>query len=114
MVVPPGVRARSLDAGAGMVLGVPTRRARTSGQERLAAGSTLLLYTDGLVERRSSDLDEMTLRLEDLATELAPLRCPPCATSCWPGPGPTPATTSRCSRSGCRPWMLSLREVAPR
>ena len=71
MVVPPGVRARSLDAGAGMVLGVPTRRARTSGQERLAAGSTLLLYTDGLVERRSSDLDEMTLRLEDLATELS-------------------------------------------
>jgi hypothetical protein len=41
----------------------------------LAAGSTLFLYTDGLVERRGSDLDEGTDRLRELLAahcELSP------------------------------------------
>jgi serine phosphatase RsbU (regulator of sigma subunit) len=54
-----------------MGLGVPTVRPRAVGQVRLAPGSTLLLYTDGLIERRAIDLDEMTARLETVATELA-------------------------------------------
>ena len=76
MLIRPGDGARSLTGGAGMVLGVPTHGTRTSGQASLAPGSTLLLYTDGLIERRAVDLDEMTTRLETLAAELAaaPLR----------------------------------------
>jgi serine phosphatase RsbU (regulator of sigma subunit) len=36
-------------------------------------GATVLLYTDGLVERRDSDLDAGVARLRDALTELADL-----------------------------------------
>ena len=43
---------------------------RESARERLEPGSTLLLYTDGLVERRDEDLDEGLERLRRHASEL--------------------------------------------
>ena len=65
----------------------------------LAPGSTLFLYTDGLVERRGSDLDEGTDRLLRLLAAnrgLAPR-------SWWTSPStpwrPTPPTTSSPSPS---------------
>jgi serine phosphatase RsbU (regulator of sigma subunit) len=39
----------------------------------LDAGSTVLLYTDGLVERRDSDLDAGVTRLREALTALAGL-----------------------------------------
>ncbi|MGY1591960.1 SpoIIE family protein phosphatase [Geodermatophilus sp. SYSU D00708] len=57
LVTPDG--ARLLDgAGAGTVLGVPGRADYTEAATDVPVGATLLLYTDGLVERRGEVLDE--------------------------------------------------------
>jgi serine phosphatase RsbU (regulator of sigma subunit) len=54
-----------------MVLGVTSRGpARSQGRATVEPGSTLLFYTDGLVEQRCRDLDETTSRLEAVASEL--------------------------------------------
>ncbi|MGY1746255.1 SpoIIE family protein phosphatase [Blastococcus sp. SYSU D00695] len=45
------------DAGSGPVLGVPGRARYTEGAADVSAGTTLVLYTDGLVERRGESLD---------------------------------------------------------
>ncbi|MFQ1002247.1 SpoIIE family protein phosphatase [Modestobacter sp. SSW1-42] len=54
-----------------LLLGVDPGVVRTEKVMTLAAGSTVLLYTDGLVERRDGDLDEGMERLRQAATELA-------------------------------------------
>jgi anti-anti-sigma factor len=51
------------EEGAGTVLGVPGRRPYTEGTAEIEPGDVLLLYTDGLVERRSESLDEGLGRL---------------------------------------------------
>jgi anti-anti-sigma factor len=57
LLVTPG-GAQLLDgAGSGTVLGAPGRRPYTEGTADIAPGATLLLYTDGLVERRGEVLD---------------------------------------------------------
>ncbi len=71
MLVRSGRETRLLTDGAGMAIGVARGRPRTAGSAHLAPGSTLLLYTDGLVERRTADLDEMTARLQAAAADLA-------------------------------------------
>jgi PAS domain S-box-containing protein len=77
MVTVPDQPARSLTGGESMVIGVqPGGATRHTAQTRLPPGSTLLLYTDGLVERRTIDLDEMTTRLATLATQLAETSLP--------------------------------------
>jgi PAS domain S-box-containing protein len=71
LLVHPAHGPRSLLEGAGMVLGVTTRGpSRSQGRATIEPGSTLLLYTDGLVEQRRRDLDETTSRLEAVASEL--------------------------------------------
>ncbi|SFQ03804.1 Stage II sporulation protein E (SpoIIE) [Amycolatopsis arida] len=62
--------ATFLDHGRGAMLGVPTHRPIPEHELDLPAGAVLLLYTDGLVERRDSALDD---RLDRLAAELAGL-----------------------------------------
>jgi len=58
VAVLPGGDVRVLDPGtADLLLGVDPARRRTDHSCRLPAGSTVLLYTDGLVERRDRDLD---------------------------------------------------------
>lgn len=42
---------------------ISTESSRTDSRRHVSPGSTLLLYTDGLVERRSSDLDAGITRL---------------------------------------------------
>jgi anti-anti-sigma factor len=59
-----GGRTRFLaDEGAGTVLGVPGRRPYTEGAAEIEPGDVLLLYTDGLVERRGENLDDGLERL---------------------------------------------------
>ncbi|QXG77940.1 SpoIIE family protein phosphatase [Modestobacter sp. L9-4] len=54
-----------------LLLGVDPQVSRTESEVTLAAGATVLLYTDGLIERRDGDLDEGMDRLREAATELA-------------------------------------------
>jgi PAS domain S-box-containing protein len=70
VVVTPG-GARLLDGGAGPVLGVPDRGPYAEATTVLRPGETLLLYTDGLVERRGEHLDTGLTRLTDAAGRLA-------------------------------------------
>ncbi|WP_222194985.1 SpoIIE family protein phosphatase [Modestobacter italicus] len=59
-------RARLLGPGSGradLLLGVDEMARRTTEETTLAAGATLLFYTDGLVERRDQDLDQGLQRL---------------------------------------------------
>jgi serine phosphatase RsbU (regulator of sigma subunit) len=56
-----------------LLLGVDPSTTRTDHEHALPVGSTLLLYTDGLIERRGQDLDDGIARLRDTLTELADL-----------------------------------------
>ncbi|PRY47741.1 PAS domain S-box-containing protein [Geodermatophilus tzadiensis] len=66
-----GGTATLLEDGAGAVLGAPGRRPYTEGSATVAPGATLLLYTDGLVERRGESLDAGLERLTTTAAGLA-------------------------------------------
>ncbi|MCZ2827523.1 SpoIIE family protein phosphatase [Modestobacter sp. VKM Ac-2986] len=54
-----------------LLLGVDPGAERSEAVLTLPAGSTVLLYTDGLIERRDGDLDDGMERLREAATELA-------------------------------------------
>jgi serine phosphatase RsbU (regulator of sigma subunit) len=56
-----------------LLLGIDPRASRSESKVELERGSTVLLYTDGLVERRGQDLDEGLTRLRDTLGELAGL-----------------------------------------
>ncbi|MEU2552070.1 PP2C family protein-serine/threonine phosphatase [Streptomyces sp. NPDC014940] len=57
LVRAPGGAVRVLDARPGVMLGVPVPFEYEDHTARLPAGSTLVLYTDGLVERRGRGID---------------------------------------------------------
>ncbi|MEV8593638.1 SpoIIE family protein phosphatase [Streptomyces sp. NPDC052012] len=59
----PDGRVRTLDAKPGAMLGIPLRQDIADHTERLEPGSTLALYTDGLVERRAQGIDPGIERL---------------------------------------------------
>jgi anti-anti-sigma factor len=63
--------ARYLDDTRGPVLGLPDREPFTEGSTTIRPGTTLLLYTDGLVERRGEIVDEGLARLADAAARRA-------------------------------------------
>jgi anti-anti-sigma factor len=70
LVTPEG--AQLLDgAGSGAVLGAPGRRPYTEGTVEITPGTTLLLYTDGLVERRGEVLDDGLERVRAAAARHA-------------------------------------------
>ena len=56
-----------------LMLGVDAAATRTETVTPLAVGATVLLFTDGLVERRDADLDSGTARLRAALAELAAL-----------------------------------------
>jgi serine phosphatase RsbU (regulator of sigma subunit) len=58
-------------AGPDLMLGVDAAAARTESVTRLRPGDTVLLYTDGLVERRGSSLDEGLTALAGRLSRLA-------------------------------------------
>ncbi|MGX5654899.1 SpoIIE family protein phosphatase, partial [Geodermatophilus nigrescens] len=57
LLVPPSGPPRLLESGGGLLLGVRPGAVRGDAVEVLPPGSVLVLYTDGLVERRDADLD---------------------------------------------------------
>jgi serine phosphatase RsbU (regulator of sigma subunit) len=59
--------------GGELMLGVDSAATRTETVIPLAVGVTVLLFTDGLVERRDADLDTGTARLRAALVELADL-----------------------------------------
>lgn len=59
---------RILDDGHDLLLGVDPATPRGDHVARLLPGSTLLLYTDGLVERRDADIDDGIARLIEVFT----------------------------------------------
>ncbi|GAA2211999.1 hypothetical protein GCM10009850_074610 [Nonomuraea monospora] len=64
-------RSRFLEDAVSPLLGFPHEEARPSKTEPLPPGSTVLLYTDGLVERPGEHLDLGLQRLRRLAEQLA-------------------------------------------
>lgn len=73
----PGSGVVALDGHeADLLLGLAPGSPRSEAEVDLPAGSTLLLYTDGLVERRDSDLGEGVQRLADALAEVAHLPLP--------------------------------------
>ncbi|SEN92372.1 Serine phosphatase RsbU, regulator of sigma subunit [Actinacidiphila rubida] len=62
---------RYLQGGHGMMLGVDADDEREGAETDLPARSTLLLYTDGLVERRGESLDHGLTRLRQRAAALS-------------------------------------------
>ncbi|MER6156471.1 SpoIIE family protein phosphatase [Streptomyces sp. NPDC001868] len=66
----PDGRVRILDAKPGAMLGIPLHQEIADHTEPLAPGSTLALYTDGLVERRAQGIDP---GIEQLASSLEAL-----------------------------------------
>ncbi|GAA4674917.1 hypothetical protein GCM10023215_03350 [Pseudonocardia yuanmonensis] len=68
-----GDGSRFLAGGEGTVLGTPARPPRPEGVEVLGAGTSLVLYTDGLVETRDEVLDAGLGRLAAVVREHADL-----------------------------------------
>ncbi|MEV4176615.1 SpoIIE family protein phosphatase [Nonomuraea sp. NPDC049709] len=64
-------RGRFLEGAVSPLLGLPHHGTRVSQVEPLPPGSTLLLYTDGLVERPGEHLDRGLERLRSLAESVA-------------------------------------------
>ncbi|MEC9051635.1 MAG: PP2C family protein-serine/threonine phosphatase, partial [Actinomycetota bacterium] len=74
LVVHPDGTARYLQDHAGdLMLGVIPDAHRTDNRADIPRGSLLMLYTDGLVERRGEDLDQGLMRLRDSAVAHAGL-----------------------------------------
>jgi PAS domain S-box-containing protein len=72
LVIHPDGRQEFLTGGrADLLLGVDSGARRTQHVATLARGTTVLLYTDGLVERRTSDLDAGLARLHAAVRQLA-------------------------------------------
>ena len=73
LVLEPDGTARFLESASGLMLGVDAASERRHDEVVLSPGSTLVLYTDGLVERRGEPLDEGLERLRETAEEYAGL-----------------------------------------
>ncbi|MEV7793264.1 SpoIIE family protein phosphatase [Streptomyces sp. NPDC087512] len=68
----PDGAVRILDAKPGAMLGIPLQQEIHDHTELLAPGSTLALYTDGLVERRARGIDPGIGRLADALGSFTP------------------------------------------
>jgi PAS domain S-box-containing protein len=71
LLLRPDGTVADLDCPVGPPLGMGSRGPRSGGVAALPCGSTLLLFTDGLYERRSSDLDAGREVLRSLVRELS-------------------------------------------
>ncbi|MCO5968385.1 SpoIIE family protein phosphatase [Actinoallomurus soli] len=66
-----GGDTRYLEEGAGLLIGMDSDVPRPTACDRLPAHSTLLLFTDGLIERRGESLDDSLNRLRRHTATLA-------------------------------------------
>jgi serine phosphatase RsbU (regulator of sigma subunit) len=73
LMVEAGGETRFVDGGRAMPLCIGVEIPRTSGAVVLEPGATLILYSDGLVERRTESLDVGFARLQDAAAASAQL-----------------------------------------
>lgn len=73
LLLPPGGEPVLLDDGSGTALGAVADTGRSTHVTALSRGATLLLYTDGLIERRGEPIDAGLDRIVELAGTLAPL-----------------------------------------
>ncbi|GGR61073.1 SpoIIE family protein phosphatase [Streptomyces roseolus] len=64
-------RTRFLEDGSGLLLGMDPDVPRRSAYDAVPAGATVLLYTDGLIERRDESLSDAMERLRHHAAGLA-------------------------------------------
>src|SRR4051794_24385812 len=71
VINPDGTVAELASWKGDLLLGVNPKTRRRESVVTLDRGSTVLLYTDGLIERRDSDLDHGLVRLRDTLVELA-------------------------------------------
>ncbi|MFD8524241.1 SpoIIE family protein phosphatase [Streptomyces capillispiralis] len=71
LLIGPDGRARYLEDGSGLLLGVAPHRSRPRARHPIPAHTTVLLYTDGLIERRDESLDASLDRLRRHAAALA-------------------------------------------
>lgn len=71
LLLAPGRPARYLDGATSTMIGVELAEPRTAAVELLPPGSTLLMFTDGLVERRDADLDTGMVLVRETAQRLA-------------------------------------------
>ena len=71
LVLAPDGTTSFLDEGRSVMIGAPSGESRGQAERVLAPGSTLLLFTDGLVERRGCDLDDQLDGLARTASGLA-------------------------------------------
>lgn len=76
LIAQPGAPTQTLWDGRAGLLGAPDPGPRRSAERPLAADAVLLLYTDGLVERRGSDITEdceqLAVTLADAVSTAAP------------------------------------------
>jgi serine phosphatase RsbU (regulator of sigma subunit) len=70
LVLLPDGTTRALASGASTMIGVPGEQRRNEAVEHLPLGSALLMFTDGLVERRGGDIEEELSQLAVQAAEL--------------------------------------------
>jgi serine phosphatase RsbU (regulator of sigma subunit)/anti-sigma regulatory factor (Ser/Thr protein kinase) len=70
LVIEPDGSTRFLEGGRSVPLGLPFDLPRPQAQERLGPGSILVVYTDGLVERREEPLDRGLERLAKMASRV--------------------------------------------
>ncbi|WP_432574931.1 SpoIIE family protein phosphatase [Kineococcus sp. SYSU DK005] len=73
LLIHPDGRAELLERAQDLLLGLVVDTERYDHTVTLAPGSTVLLYTDGLIERRGEDLETGLARLRRVAQELAHL-----------------------------------------
>jgi hypothetical protein len=71
VINPDGTVAELASWKGDLLLGVNPETRRRESVVTLDRGSTVLLYTDGLIERRDSDLDDGLVRLRSTLVELA-------------------------------------------
>ena len=71
VIHPDGTLAELGEWQGDLLLGVDPDAVREESVVELAVGTTVLMFTDGLIERRSSDLDVGMARLREAAVELA-------------------------------------------
>ncbi|MCI2238065.1 SpoIIE family protein phosphatase [Paenibacillus sp. TRM 82003] len=70
VVAAPDGTVSELD-GEGLIIGLGAHRDRVQREAQLALGSTVLLYTDGLVERRDRPMEARLAELRDAVADLA-------------------------------------------
>ena len=70
LVIEPDGSTRFLEGGRSVPLGLPFDLPRPQAHERLGPGSILVVYTDGLVERREEPLDRGLQRLAEVASRV--------------------------------------------